>query len=147
MVFSFWRRQSAPPPLVFKDGQAFFEYQCRFGCTSVVPNTGMIALVVDARKELGAEDPVTYNPKKGQLAVLRVISDDGGFRVFASTPSAKGDRLTPGDIVIWVPTVYSKEVGAGMEDRRTGWIGMIRAKVAPEIRLDSSEFRILSHYN
>ncbi len=107
----------------------------------------MIALVVDARKELGAEDPVTYNPKKGQLAVLRVISDDGGFRVFASTPSAKGDRLTPGDIVIWVPTVYSKEVGAGMEDRRTGWIGMIRAKVAPEIRLDSSEFRILSHYN
>jgi hypothetical protein len=76
-----------------------------------------------------------------------VISEDGGFRVFASTPSNKGARLVPGDVVIWVPAIYSDEVGAGMSDRRTGWIGMIRAKVAPEISLADSDFSILCRYD
>jgi hypothetical protein len=141
------KKPSLPQKFIFKDGQSFFEYQCKFGHTEIVPNTGMIALVLNASKEFGVKDPVSFHPDKGQLAVIRVISEDGGFRVFASTPSNKGARLVPGDVVIWVPAIYSDEVGAGMSDRRTGWIGMIRAKVAPEISLADSDFSILCRYD
>ena len=101
-----------------------------------------MALVVDARKEFGVATAVAVREDGTQTATLRVVSPDGGFRVFASTPSGKGDRLKAGDVVLWVPFVFKDEIGSKTEDRRTGWIGLIRAKVKPEIDMSKPDFKI-----
>lgn len=141
------RAASSLPTLYYKDGQAFFEYQCRYGHTSIEKKKAVIALVLDAQKELGTPTPISIGKDGSQLASLKVASGDGGFLVFASTPSEKGEKLTPGDIVLWVPYEYSAEAGTQMTDKRSGWIGLIRAKVKPQINLSTDSFEIACRYD
>ena len=91
---------------------------------------------LDARQELGIS----------QLASLRVASKDGGFLVFATTPLAEGEKLHPGDVVLWVPYEYSKEAGGQMSDKRSGWVGLIRAKLKPEINPANPSFVVACRY-
>lgn len=140
-------RQGLPTVLPFKSGAAFFQSQCDYGHTDLKENMGVIALVLDAKKEFGTQAAIKIEKDGSQLAMIRVASDDGGFVVPATTPSAKGDRLKPDDVVIWVPMVYQKELGEKLGERRAGWIGMIRAKVAPEMDTTKDGFNILCRYD
>jgi hypothetical protein len=62
-VFNFFgrktRQSTAPPVLYFKSGRAFWEYQCQFGNTAIEKNVAVVALVVDAQKELGTPTPIS----------------------------------------------------------------------------------------
>jgi hypothetical protein len=84
-------------------------------------------------KSWGTPTPIRIGQDGSQLAALRVASKDSGFLVFATTPSAKGEELHPGDVVLWAPYEYSKEAGDQMSDKRSGWVGLIRTKLKPEI--------------
>jgi hypothetical protein len=124
--------------LPFKSGQAFFDYQCQFGVVDIRPKMGMVGLVKRVSIEQGSNI---------QNATLQIISRDGGFEVFSQTASENGDRLSVDDIVIWVPiqrdallaTVYKK-------DERSTWMGLIVARVAPEVDMKSSQFKLLCKY-
>lgn len=142
------RNQGANPSILsFRDGRAFFEMQCKYGDTRLEENKGVVALVLDAAKEFGTSVAVKTETDGRQIAALRVASEDGGFVVMASTPSKRGDPLHPGDAVIWVPSVYNEVVAKGFGDRRSGWVGFIRAKVAPEWDTQGDGFRFICSYD
>lgn len=148
MIWPFKKNsEHLPEKLYFKSGLAFFEYQCRFGCTKIEVNQGLVALVLDAQKEFGRTNPVYVGFNGAQLAALRVVSEDRGFTVFANTPSGKGEKLNPGDVVIWVPSVYNLEFSEELGDPRAGWVGLIRALVKPEINLTGAGFEISCMYD
>jgi hypothetical protein len=110
--------------------EAFFRLQCEFGDTNITVGKGMVAIVLDASREFpGIPYPVKIEPDGKQLALIKVISEDGGFIVPTTTPSAKGDRLVPGDVVMWVPSRYEDTAAQSSPDKRFGWVGLIRAKV------------------
>lgn len=135
-----------PQKLPFKDGESFLEYQCKYGFTEIRPKQGVVALVLDSAKEFGAARSIALRPDGVQQATLKVASSDGGFIVASQTASGKGDRLRPGDVVIWVPLHHMDEkVPAGI-DKRFGWVGFIVAKVKPEIDLSNPEFDIVCRY-
>jgi hypothetical protein len=129
VVLEFLRRKKAKsdplPTIYYKNGEAFFQSQCEFGHTALEKNTVVVALVLDAQQEFGTSTAISIGQDGSQLTALRVASKDGGFLVFATTPSAKGERLQPGDVVLWVPYEYSKEAGDQMSDKRSGWVGLI----------------------
>lgn len=150
MVWPFSKKQKnkdLPSKLIFKSGQAFFEYQCEFGHTDIQPKQGIVALVLDASKEFGTEDSVKIEDDGRQMVMLKVASEDGGFIVAAQTPNSKGDRLKPDDVVIWVPMNYAQEVVPDGADTRFGWVGFIVAKVRPEIDMANPNFDILCDYS
>lgn len=138
-------KASMPEKLIFKNGAAFFEYQCKYGHNEIRPNHGIIALVLDATEELGTDVAVKIQSDGRQRAILKVASDDGGFILGAGTPSDTGDRLKPDDVVIWVPLEHSQYFYDEM-DVRTGWIGVIVAKVAPEIDTATGGCDIICRY-
>jgi len=151
MVWPFGKNKdsnrSRSQALYFKSGLAFFEYQCKYGFTKIENNVAIVGLVLDAQKEFGASNSVSIGKDGSQLAALRVASADGGFLVFANTPSHTGDKLKPDDCVLWVPSIYSHEAGNQMSDPRSGWIGLIRAKVEPKIDLQDPSFSITCRYS
>ena len=149
MVWPFSRKKDRtfPQKLPFKDGQSFFEYQCQFGVTDIVPKQGMIAKVEDARKVFGNDVAVRTLPSGAQFAVLKVVSDDGGFIVFAETPTAQGPPLVPDDIVVWVPLTHTAEkMNAGM-DERLGWQSVIIAKVSLTLDMSKAGFDLTHRYD
>ena len=94
------------------------------------------ALVMDARVELGAKEPVEMRADGKQVAALRVASDDGGFIVVAATLGPQGPELAPGDLVAWQAGKLKEELAAslGAIDRRSGWVGVIIGTLKPELR-------------
>ena len=125
------KEKSQPPTFRFTDSEAgresFFRLQCKYGDTKIEKGKGIIAIVLDASKEFPKiPDAVKIEPDGSQLALLKVISEDGGFITTAKTPSSKGDRLVPGDVVAWVPVGYND---APLPDKRMCWVGLIRAKM------------------
>jgi hypothetical protein len=136
-----------PDKLIFKGGKEFFEYQCKFGHTSIQPNHAVVGIIIDAQKELGTPTPVSLSEDGTQTVALFVASDDGGFLALSKTPSGQGDRLVPGDVVLWIPTSYSDEIGHKMSDRRSGWIGLVRAKLNPEVAVSNPGFSIACRYD
>jgi hypothetical protein len=114
-----------------KGRDAFFQLQCKYGDVKIEKGKGMIAMVVDPRDEFPEiPHPVKIEPDGRQMALLKVISEDGGFRVMATTPSSQGDRLVPGDVVAWVPFAYQDmDQLSDRDDKRIGWAGLIRGKV------------------
>jgi hypothetical protein len=145
-LFGKSKKKPELPVLPFKSGQAFFDMQCKFGFTDIREEQGICALVLDAAKEFGTPEAVKVQPNGCQLATLKVASEDGGFVIFAETASSSGDALRPGDVVIWVPMVHMKEMADRLGDHRQGWVGLIIAKVAPEIDPNSNEMRVLCRY-
>jgi hypothetical protein len=141
-------RAKGPLPILhFKSAEAFLEYQCEFGHTEIECGVAVAAIVVDARKQLGTPTAVSIGKDGVQLCALKVASNDGGFLALAYTPSEKGDKLQPNDLVLWVPSEYLKEMGNRMSDQRSGWAGLIRAKIKPELDPQNPNFVIACHYN
>ena len=135
-----------PEKLPFNSGAAFLEYQCEYGFTEIKPKQGVVALVLDAR-QFGTKEAVKVEADGRQMVTLKVASSDGGFIVPAQTPSGRGDRLKPDDVVIWVPLQHIGDAVPPEMDRRVGWVGFIVAKIAPEIDLGNPNFKILSRYD
>ena len=132
-MWPFKRSKPRIPNLIFKGGREFFEYQCKYGHTSIKENEAIVALVLDAKEEFGTQQSVALAPNGIQKAVIKVASDDGGFVVVAETASSRGKRLKPGDIVFWVPMMWEKSVAEALGSERQGWIGPIVAKLKPEL--------------
>ena len=143
-----WPFKMSKKPLAliaFASGEDFVSYHCKCMTTRLAPGSPLAALVLDAREHFGTKEAVATNERGIQTATLRVASDDGGFVVIAET-SGPGEPLEPGDAVAWIPEQYMLELGRVSGDERTGWIGLIVAKVAPEIDMNKSEMRILFRY-
>lgn len=149
MVWPFSKKKTVglPQKLPFKSGAAFLEYQCKFGYTDIQPKQGIVALVMDAAKEFGAESPVKIEPDGTQIVALKVASEDGGFLVISRTASGRGNRLKPDDVVIWVPVLHSQEVVPDGVDERFGWTGFVVAQVKPEIDVANPNLEITSRYD
>jgi hypothetical protein len=136
---AFWpfgTKAKAPerPTFVFTDTdagrKAFFDLQCKYGDVQIEKGKGIVALVLDPSQEFPefSEPIVKIEPDGSQQALIKVISEDGGFIVLAKTPSGSGDRLKPGDFVVWVPDTLMGRLEV-MSDKRSGWVGLIRAKI------------------
>lgn len=131
--------------LHFKDTESAFEFSCRFERNELRENVGLPAIVLDARKLLGADDAVPIDEDGIQRAYLRVASDDGGFEVVGHAMSQNGPRLDAGDLVIWMPLKYIPELGKGFKDRRGGWAGAIIARLRP-VRSNENGWAIDEHF-
>ena len=123
-----------PPHSLKGDTKALFDLQCKYGESDIVPGRAVVALVLDATKEFGTSVPIKIEADGRQLAVIKVIAPDGGFIVPAWTPGG-GEHLRVDDLVMWVPTTWAKQVADISGDPRAGWVGLIRAKIKPDIPL------------
>lgn len=132
--------------VVYKSAEAFFESQCKYGYTALKEGSGIVAIVLDSRKEFGTSVAVKTQPSGNQLATVKVASEDGGFITFAETLSAGGDRLDPGDLVIWIAGSYLPELAESIGDARSAWMGLIVAKIAAESDLATNEFTVICRY-
>jgi hypothetical protein len=140
------KRKPDLPTLIFKSGESFFEMQCKYGHTDIRKNVGIVALVLDAEEMFGTSEAVKIDERGIQTATLRVAAEDGGFLTIAQTASAKGDELSPGDVVVWVPSEHLPQMGNAMGDHRSGWVGLIVARVAPEMDPRSNELTLICRY-
>src|SRR4029077_6577760 len=146
-VWPFRKKVPQSPRAVFSDPEALFRLQCKYGQVEIQPGTAIVAIVLDARKEFGTPFPIKTETGGRQTALVRVAATDGGFSVLASTPGA-GEPLNVGDLVMWVPVKWMKDVAIVSADPRLGWVGLIRAKVKPEASLDnSSSWKLLCRYD
>ena len=144
-----WKKKTKdlPDKIPFKTPEGFFETQCKFGGTRLAEGVGVVAIVLDAKAAFGTSVAVKIQENGCQLAALRVAADDGGFVTTAETASPKGDRLKPNDIVIWVPGAYLPALAKAAGDKRRGWVGLIMAKIAPEMPIRPDvPWTILSEY-
>ena len=141
-----WKKKSRLPVMTFETGEAFVDYHCKYMNTRLQVGSPLAAVVLDAMQRVGVPVAVKVDEDGNQMAMLRVASDDGCFVVLAQTASGKGDRLVPGDAVAWIPGQYLSGVGASSNDERSGWVGLIVAKIAPEIDENTKQMRVLSRY-
>lgn len=138
-----------PGEVPYKSPETFFEMQCKYGHTDIVPEQGVVAMVLDSSKEFGTPDAVKIESDGRQKVTLKVASDDGGFITISETPKAGGDRLKPGDIVVWLPMAHSKEIAdqLGREiDKRFAWVGFVIAKIAP-VMTSNNELKVICRYD
>jgi hypothetical protein len=148
--FAMWpfkgKRKPELPLLPFKSGQGFFEYHCKFMDTRIEPGKALAAIVLDAKEEFGTETAVKLDERGIQTATIRVASDAGGFITFAQTASERGEPLAPGDVVAWIPGIHRADIAKAMGSEEGGWIGMIVAKIAPEIDMNSGQMTVICSY-
>ncbi len=146
------RKAPEQPTFEFTDTDAgrsaFFKLQCKYGDTEIEKGKGLVAIVLDASHEFpGIPQAVKIESDGSQLALIKVVSEDGGFVVPAKTPSGMGDRLIPGDFVAWVPHTYMDALGARSPDKRMGWVGLIRAKIRWSGVGASGKFDLMCRYD
>jgi hypothetical protein len=146
-MWPFKRKQKSKlSALVFQTGQDFFDYHCKFMDTKLQQGKPLAAIVLDSKEEFGTQVAVKTDERGIQIAALRVASDDGGFVTLSQTLSAEGDALKPGDVVAWIPEAYNEMLARGLGNEQSGWVGLILAKVAPEIDLNSGQMTVICHY-
>lgn len=119
--------------LPFKNNQLAFEYVCKYMDCTLQSEKPLPALVAQANEFAGIEFPVQKDENGIQTVLLKVASDDGGFFVMAKTPKPIPFDLESGDFVAWQPLQYKGEVVKNTEDKRIGWIGLIVAKLKPDL--------------
>lgn len=131
-------------PLIFKTNSDAFNYICKYMDNTLKKDAIIPALVMDSKEFAGTEVSVKKDNQGIQTALLKVASDDGGFLVLAQTPNAGEPDLIPGNLVGWHAFEYSKEI-AKAGDERSGWVGFIVAKLAPELDIKSG-WKITNKY-
>ena len=131
--------------LPFKTNDGFFECWCKYGNNRLVYDTAYVAQVLDAREHWGVKEAVHFRPDGLQMTLLRVVSDDGGFNVMATTLSPIGPKLKVGDLVLWVPGDHLAEMGRVAGDVRAGFVGLITA-VIDRVWSPQTGLRILDRF-
>jgi hypothetical protein len=142
-MWPFKTKSKKHPVLQFACGQDFFEYQCKYGITNLERENGLVAIVESATLKPDCAAPVKANDVGIQIVSLKVVSNDGGFKVISET-SAIGPMLVADDLVIWVPFE-----NLGMFDHidpRSSWIGLTVAKLACQIDMNVEGFTIDHYY-
>ena len=124
--------ESSTIPLFFKDTQAAFTYACDYLQIDLKEGAVLPALVLDAAAALGGGAPVRHQPDGIQIAMLRVCAKDGGYMVIASSVSANGPVLQPGDLVAWQASTPVDALATQFPDPRSTWSGLILARLLPE---------------
>ncbi len=135
--------------IVFRTEVEFFSYCCKLAEEHIEPNQGLVAIVLDATKEFRQGSPVKIAKDGVQTAKLKVASKDGGYPVIADTQTGKGEKLKPGDLVVWTPRLHhgSKFLKYGYRgDMRSAWEGYITAKIEPVAKRDGKGFSIICSY-
>ena len=148
-MWPFSRKKSSKPTLpkfIYTSGEAFFEMQCKFGYTEITEQKGIVGIVLDAKLVYGTEVSVKIQPNGCQVATIKLASSDGGFVTFAETASSGGDRLEPGDLIVWLPMIRSQKFADALGDDRRGWIGLIIAKIAAESDPNTNELSVICRY-
>lgn len=121
-----------PTLLTYKNATSAFQSQCTTMDCTVSIGKALPALVVDAQKELGAEDNGVATDDRGhQMAFLKVASSDGGFVVAATANAPGGPTLYPGQLVLWCPVTFDARVGQPFGDVRFAWLGKIIGTLTP----------------
>ena len=124
--------QSSEIPLSFKDTQAAFKYACDYLQIDLKEGVVLPALVLDAAAAVGGGAAVRHQPNGIQIAMLRVCAKDGGYMVIASSASANGPALQPGDLVAWQAGTQVDALATQFPDPRSRWSGLILARLLPE---------------
>lgn len=112
-------------PLYFKSSEAAFEMACKYLDCTIVKNTLLPAIVLDAKEHFSMPVAVKKNADGNQVVVVKVASDQGGFIVPASTLYPNGPDLEPGNLVYWMAGQFNSDIGC--------WNGFIVAKLKPQI--------------
>lgn len=121
--------------LVFKTNQGFFEYQCKYGDTTITAKRPCFAIVRGDITSFATE--VTNEPMADEhqrFFDLIVASPTGGHTQMVIHDIRKG-ALTNGDLVAWMPLSFSTT---------GGWFGQIIARCAPEF--DDHGVVVLQYY-
>jgi len=135
-----------PRYLPFKTTEGAFEYACKLHSDEVKKGSGHVALVLDSRALFGAQDAVKIQDDGIQIVTLKIANSDGGFIVPSRTPVKNAPPLKPGDLVLWVAGKYLPDIATSMNDKRSGWVGLIYAVLSPEMSIDTGAFRISLDY-
>lgn len=149
LPFSIRKKTFRVPDMIFRTEVEFFSYHCNLADEHIEPNHGLVAIVLDATKEFRQGTPVRIAEDGAQTAKLKVASKDGGYPVIADTQTNKGERLKPGDLVIWVPKAHLGEEfrkHGYQGDMRSAWEGWITAKIEPVLVRNGDGFSIVSSY-
>jgi len=143
-MWPFSKRNTQQPAKLIYEPEEFFALHCRHGNSEIREKYGLVALV-----ETGADSSITEEDRSRdgsiQTVSLRVVSADGGFEVIAQ-PMCDGPLLHAGDCVLWVPYQYDEQRSLQSGDPRSGWVGVIVAKIAPEIDPANGNSSILHKY-
>lgn len=142
----FSKKKARLPILRFENGEQFVDYHCSYMNTRLERGAPLAAVVLDARESFGTSVAVKIEDNGVQTAMLRVASADGGFTVMAQTASSDGDKLEPGDSVAWIPMEHMGQIAEAVGDERFGWVGIIVAKIAPEIDENTKQMTVISGY-
>ena len=137
------KKKAVIPKLVFKNAEAAFNMYSLFGDNELKLNHPLTAIVLNAKEEGWANEPIQQRPDGREAALLKVVSnsDNDYFYTVAST-MYKGEKLAVGDLVLWVPMIHEKE--PSHENLR--WIGMIVAKLGLEQDVATGQLNILYSY-
>ena len=135
-----FRKKTVANQLVFKNSEAFFKYQCKYGNTLVDVGELIYGLVLGI-------SPIS---KGSQLCWVRLASPDGGFHAVTAVDSGK-NPLEVGDAIAWQTYALSAEApnevafsnafslftndGFKVSDQ-SFVVGKILARVSPLIDLD-----------
>lgn len=138
-----------PQILYFTSNFHAFDYACEWLRNEVRERQTLVALVLDPADEgevLSTQlSDMNRIDNKYRFFLVRVASDDGGFRCIGSSDNKKA-TITPGDFVLWVPVVNDPTLGIVTDDPRSSWIGRIIAKLSPAYSIKRNSFATLESF-
>ncbi len=117
---------------VFEDTRAAFAQACADAPEGIEAEQPMIALVLDAETEFGADAAITLEEDGCARLALCVAAPDGGFIALSKTTHPAKQALNVGDLVCWVPLKHDAALAQEANDERFGWIGLVFATLEPQ---------------
>lgn len=122
----------ASEPKSFDTTLEAFAQACADAEEGIVPEQPMVGIVLDAKDEFGADEPMSVEDDGCLRLTLRVAANDGGFIALSKTTYAPKQEVKVGDLVCWVPLKHEPSLAEQANDERFGWIGLVFATLEPE---------------
>lgn len=122
----------ASEPKSFETTLEAFTQACADAQEGIVAEQPMVGIVLDAKDEFGADEPIPVEEDGCARLALRVATKDGGFIVLSKTTHAPKQGVKVGDLVCWVPLKHEPALADKANDERFGWIGLVFATLEPE---------------
>ncbi len=113
----------------FASAELAFAYACDLFERQILPGTGLVALVQDARRA-GLTEPVMRSSGGFQYCLLLVASKARGFITLAHTIGSIGPTLAPGMLVGWRVRELVRDERPQPEIE---WVGDIVSTLRPEL--------------
>jgi hypothetical protein len=116
----------------FDTPQAAFAHACEHHDCTIAAEQPLLAVVLDAHTEFGADEAITIEEDGCTQVSLKVASKDGGFIVLSRTAKPPKQPLEVGELVCWVPLKHDSVLATSANDERFGWVGLVFATLEPE---------------